>query len=126
MSSIYDQIGGQEALSAVVEDFYDRVLADPDLAVFFAGANLSRLKGRQVEFFAGALGGPDHYEGVTLKEAHRGRGIGQAQFDRVAGLLSDSLVDAGVPQHLVDQILAAVAPLAADIVSQPAKPMPQT
>ncbi|TVT00023.1 group 1 truncated hemoglobin, partial [Amycolatopsis bartoniae] len=117
MTSIYEQIGGQEAISAVVEDFYDRVLADEDLKVFFAGANLPRLKGRQVEFFAGALGGPDLYEGQSMKEAHRGRGIGQAQFDRVAGLLAESLRDAGVPRELVTQILTAVAPLAADIVS---------
>ncbi|NKQ53602.1 group 1 truncated hemoglobin [Amycolatopsis sp. K13G38] len=117
MTSIYDQIGGQEALIAVVDDFYVRVLKDADLAPFFAGANMNRLKGRQVEFFAGALGGPEHYVGQNMKEAHRGRGISQADFDRVAVLLAESLTDAGVPPHLVDQILAAVAPLAADIVS---------
>ncbi|MTD54652.1 group I truncated hemoglobin [Amycolatopsis pithecellobii] len=123
MTSIYDQIGGQEALSAVVDEFYIRVLADSELAPYFAGANLNRLKGKQVEFFAGALGGPDHYAGLSMRDAHRGRGIGQAQFDRVATLLSESLLDAGVPQNLVDQILAAVAPLAGDIVS-PTVPRP--
>lgn len=117
MTSVYDQIGGQEALTAVVDDFYIRVLADADLAPFFAGANMNRLKGKQVEFFAGALGGPDLYSGQNMREAHRGRGIGQPHFDRVAQLLSASLVDAGVPQDLVDQIIAAVAPLADDIVS---------
>ncbi|TNC26965.1 group I truncated hemoglobin [Amycolatopsis alkalitolerans] len=117
MTSIYDQIGGQEAITAVVDDFYLRVLADADLAPFFAGANMNRLKGRQVEFFCGALGGPDHYAGLSMREAHRGRGIGQAHFDRVATLLSDSLRQAGVPGPTVDQIIAAVAPLAGDIVS---------
>ncbi|WP_431877899.1 group I truncated hemoglobin [Amycolatopsis sacchari] len=125
MTTIYEQIGGEEALSAIVEDFYDRVLADPELRVFFAGANLNRLKGRQVEFFSGALGGPDHYEGLSMKEAHRGRGIGQDHFDRVATLLADSLRDAGVPPELVDRILAAVAPLATDIVSPAAAPAPR-
>ncbi|WP_236791356.1 group 1 truncated hemoglobin [Amycolatopsis sp. GM8] len=121
MTSIYDRIGGQEALSAVVEDFYTRVLADAELAPFFAGANMNRLKGKQVEFFAGALGGPDQYTGLNMREAHRGRGIGQPQFDRVATLLTVSLLEAGVPKELVDQIIAAVAPLAGDIVS-PAVP----
>src|SRR5262249_25726379 len=43
MSSIYKQIGEAAALEAVVEDFYDRVLADDELAGFFTGANMSRL-----------------------------------------------------------------------------------
>lgn len=59
MSSIYQQIGGGEALEAVVEDFYARVLADEELAGFFSGTNMARLKGKQVEFFAAALGGPE-------------------------------------------------------------------
>jgi hemoglobin len=45
--TIYDQIGGQEALEVVVADFYDRVLADSELAGFFSGTNMSRLKGKQ-------------------------------------------------------------------------------
>lgn len=118
-TSIYEQIGGQEALAAVVDDFYERVLADEDLRVFFNGANMNKLKGRQVEFFAGALGGPDVYDGPSMREAHRGRGIEQAHFDRVAVLLSDSLLDAGVPGETVEQIIAAIAPLAGDIVGRP-------
>ncbi|HVV14116.1 group 1 truncated hemoglobin [Amycolatopsis sp.] len=124
MTSIYDQIGGQEALTAVVDDFYDRVLADRELAVYFAGANMPRLKGRQVEFFAKALGGPDHYEGQSMRDAHRGRGIGRQDFDRVATLLAESLNAAGVPGHLVDQIIAAIAPLAPEIVAPPKLAVP--
>ncbi|TVT37145.1 group 1 truncated hemoglobin, partial [Amycolatopsis rhizosphaerae] len=102
MTSIYEQIGGQEALISVVDDFYVRVLADEELAPYFTGSNMSRLKGRQVEFFAAALGGPDLYDGLSMQEAHRGRGIDQKAFDRVAQLLAESLADAGVPGETVD------------------------
>ena len=117
MSSIYEEIGGQEALVAVVDDFYDRVLADPELATFFTGVNLRRLKGMQVEFFAGALGGPDQYHGRTMQEVHHGRGIAQNHFDRVAAHLHDALTAAGVPADTAGTIISTVAPLAADIVS---------
>ncbi|WP_020658136.1 group I truncated hemoglobin [Amycolatopsis benzoatilytica] len=117
MSSIYEQIGGEEALVAVVDDFYVRVLADPDLAPFFVGTSLPRLKGMQVEFFAVALGGPHEYRGRTMKEVHRGRGIEQRHFDLVAKYLIEALLAAGVPQPVVDQIVGAVAPLADDIVA---------
>ncbi|WAL64417.1 group 1 truncated hemoglobin [Amycolatopsis cynarae] len=120
MASIYEQIGGQEALIAVVDDFYERVLADPELAVFFTGSNMSRLKGKQVEFFAAALGGPEPYTGLSMKDVHRGRGIGRHEFDLVAKYLTESLIAAGVPQDLVDAIIGAVAPLSSEIVSSAA------
>jgi len=115
--SIYEQIGGQEALIAVVDDFYKRVLADDQLAPFFAGTNMSRLKGKQVEFFAAALGGPQEYSGLSMKDAHRGRGIGQVHFNLVATYLTESLSAAGVPDDIVQTIIGTIAPLSADIVS---------
>ncbi|WP_024799647.1 group 1 truncated hemoglobin [Nocardia sp. BMG51109] len=115
--TIYDQIGGHEAIEAVVEDFYVRVLADAQLAPFFSGTNMSRLKGRQVEFFAAALGGPEPYTGAPMKQVHQGRGITMDHFNLVAGHLTNALTDAGVPPELVAQIIAAIAPLADDIAS---------
>lgn len=117
MSTIYSQIGGHEALEAVVDDFYDRVLADPELAGFFTGTNMSRLKGKQVEFFAAALGGPDPYTGAPMRQVHQGRGITMHHFNMVAEHLSKSLTAAGVPAGTVDQIIAAIAPLSADIAT---------
>ena len=114
---IYDRIGGWEALETVVEDFYVRVLADEELRPFFAGINMSRLKGRQVEFFAAALGGPEPYLGASMKQVHQGRGITQYHFILVAGHLTEALAGAGVPAKLVSEILAVVSPLSADIVS---------
>jgi hemoglobin len=117
-ASIYDAIGGEPALVAVVDDFYGRVLSDAQLAAFFAGANMPKLKGRQVEFFAAALGGPDLYQGASMRQVHAGRGISQADFDRVAVHLTASLADAGVPAEIITEIVAAIVPLADDIVSR--------
>lgn len=115
--SIYEEIGGQEPLIAVVDDFYERVLADPELAAFFNGANMSRLKGLQVEFFVAALGGPDEYRGRSMPDVHRGLGANQRHFDLVATHLTDALIAAGVPRATVDRIIGTIAPLADDIVS---------
>lgn len=117
--SIYEQIGGREALETVVDDFYVRVLADEAASPFFTGTNMSRMKGRQVEFFAAALGGPDPYRGASMKQVHRGRGITRYHFDLVVGHLTAALTAAGVPSELVAQITAAVSPLADDIASNP-------
>lgn len=114
-SSIYERVGGHDALEAVVEELYARVLADETLRPFFLGTNMTRMKGRQVEFFSAALGGPDLYVGVSMKHIHRGRGITRGHFDLVAGHLTDALTATGVPADLRDQIITVVSSLADDI-----------
>lgn len=116
-TSIYEAIGGEPALVTVVDDFYGRVLADPQLAGFFAGVSMPKLKGRQVEFLAAALGGPDSYQGGAMADVHAGRGISQADFDKVASHLVAALTAAGVPGERITQIAGAITPLAGDIVS---------
>jgi hemoglobin len=116
-ATIYERIGGHEALEVVVEDFYVRVLADHQLSGFFAGTSMNRLKGKQVEFFAAALGGPEPYTGAPMKQVHQGRGITMHHFSLVAGHLADALSAAGVPPATVTDILGAIAPLAPEIVS---------
>ena len=116
-ATIYDRIGGHEAIEVVVEDFYARVLADDQLSGFFSGTNMNRLKGKQVEFFAAALGGPEPCTGAPMKQVHQGRGITMHHFSLVAGHLSDTLAAAGVPSAMVTEILSAIAPLAPEIAS---------
>jgi hemoglobin len=117
MPTIFDQIGGYDALEVVVADFYARVLSDDELGGFFTGTNMGRLKGKQVEFFAAALGGPEPYSGAPMRQVHQGRGITMHHFTLVANHLAASLRDAGVPAETVDEILAAIAPLSADIAT---------
>ena len=81
----------------MVEDFYVRVLADEQLSGFFTGTNMNRLKGKQIEFFAAALGAHEVYTGAPMKQVHQGRGITMLHFNLVAGHLADALAAAGVP-----------------------------
>ncbi|MFI0351163.1 group 1 truncated hemoglobin [Actinomadura sp. 9N407] len=115
--SIYESIGGEPALTAVVDDLYERILSDDMLKAFFVGMNRNRLKGRQVEFFGQALGGPMAYRGRAMKPVHLGLGIEQRHFDRVAEHLVAALAAAGVPAETIAEIAALVLPLADDIVA---------
>jgi len=76
---------------------------------------MNRLKGKQAEFFAAALGGPEPYTGAPMKQVHRGRGITMHHFNLVAGHLAEALAAARVPPATVTEILGAVAPLAPEI-----------
>src|ERR1700757_4012793 len=121
-ATIYDRIGGRGAIEVVGEDFYVRGLAGDQLCGVFSGTNMNRLKGKQVEFFADVLGGPQPYTGAPMKQVHQGRGITMRHFSLVAGHLADALAAAGVPPASVTEILCAVAPLAPDIASAETTP----
>jgi hemoglobin len=118
--SIYDSIGGGPAVRAAVDDFYARVLADPQLAPFFTDVDLQHLKAHQRAFIAAAIGGPEIYQGRDMAAAHAGLAITDADFDAVVGHLVDTLTGLGVPQETIGQIGGALAPLRGDIVTAPA------
>ena len=115
--SIYQRLGGKAAIAAALEEFYSRVLADPQLKGFFVGVDMKRLISQQRAFFTQALGGPARYRGPAMKQAHAHLPIEQKHFERVAAHLSGTLASLGVPGTLMDEVMAAVAPLAGEIVT---------
>ena len=117
--SLYERLGGKPAIAAAVDEFYVRVLADPELQPFFAKANIKWLKTRQAQFLTQALGGPAIYQGQDMRSAHAHLPIEARHFERVAGHLVGTLQTLEVPQPLIDEVIASVAPLAADIVNTP-------
>ena len=120
-ASLYETIGGHDALEVVVEDFYCRVLDDDHLAGFYAGSNMKCVKARQVEFLSAVLGGPGPYTGTPMRQVHEGRGITMHHFAMVAAHLADSLCAAGLHPDTITEILRAIAPLADEVASEDIK-----
>jgi hemoglobin len=115
--SLYDAIGGRAALVAAVDVFYRRVLADPELGPFFPAGVGERHRAYLTTFLGEALGGPRRYRGPDIAAAHRGLGISDVHFVRVAGHLVATLDELGVPRHLTDQIIGIVATLQPAVVT---------
>jgi hemoglobin len=115
--SIYQAIGGRAAVAAAVEGLYGRILADPALSRFFPGGVAAKHRAYVVTILGEALGGPERYRGPDLARAHRGLGIGHADFDRTALLLAETLDSLGVPGHLADDIVGIVAGLRPAVVT---------
>lgn len=120
-AALFDEIGGYDGLHVIVEDFYCRVLDDHQLAGFYAGADMKRVKAKQVEFLGTLLGGPGTYSGTSIPKAHQGRGITMHHFAMVTAHLADSLCAAGLHPDTITKILRAVAPLAGEIASDDVK-----
>ncbi len=116
-STIYDEIGGAPAVNAVVETFYQRLVADPDLMSYFDGRDMARLKAHQRALVTVALGGTsEEYNGRMMHPAHSGLAITHEAFDKVLGHLAAALDDVGVTDATSTRILAILQPLRTDVV----------
>lgn len=116
-NSLFNQLGGTKSVESVVEEFYKRVLADPELAPFFAKTNMKWLKLRQAQFFTQALGGPAIYKGKPMKESHAKMAVEERHFQKVAQHLAETLMSIGVSKAHIDEVLRLIVPLKVDIVT---------
>lgn len=118
--TLYDRVGGQQALPSIVEDLYRRVLADPLLEPFFRDVDIDRLKKKQTEFLTSVFDGPaDSFSGADLASAHHGRGIEREHFSAFVGHLAESLEEHDVAPQDVDQAITRVATYVDDITGRP-------
>ncbi|SDS12482.1 group I truncated hemoglobin [Actinopolymorpha singaporensis] len=117
--SDYDRIGGGPAVRAVVERFYELVLADADLAPFFVGVDMSGLKRHQALLISQVLGGPAEFTGRELRTAHAGLAITAEHFGAVVAHLVTALTEAGAPPEVIARVGAALGATEKDIVTQP-------
>ncbi|HET6370806.1 MAG TPA: chemotaxis protein CheA, partial [Nitrospiria bacterium] len=115
--TLYDRIGGREPIVEAVEGLYRRILADSELQGFFSSVDLNVLKAQQVLFLCQALGGPAEYRGPDMKTVHAHLRLGRRHFERVVACLIQTFQSLKVPQTIIDEVAALLAPLADEIVS---------
>ena len=116
--SLYDRLGGQPAITAVVDDFVGNVAADSRINGFFARTDIPRLKRLLVEQLCAGTGGPCTYTGRSMPEAHRGMHITDAQFGALVEDLQKSLNKFKVPEKEQSDLLAMLGPMKPSIVGQ--------
>jgi hemoglobin len=114
--SLYQRLGGKPAITAVVNDFVGNVARDNRINRFFANTDIPRLKRLLVQQICAGSGGPCVYEGRSMREAHRGLGVRNADFDALVGDLVKSLNKFNVPPREQRELLALLGPMRKDVV----------
>jgi len=126
--SLYERLGGEPAITAVVEDFVGRAAADPKVNFFrdgkFKGLDVARLKRLLVAFISQATGGPQKYTGRDMKETHKGMKIDHWEFEALSADLAASLDKFKVPAKEKKELLAIVGTTRKDIVEVKSEPGP--
>lgn len=109
--SLYDRLGGEDAIKATVVKMYEKILQDPQISHFFAETDMERLRRSQTAFVRMAFGGPDTYSGQLLENAHAKavkEGLNDNHFDSVKKHLGDAMTELGVANDLVEEALTTV------------------
>lgn len=109
--SLYEDMGGEPALRAVLRDLYDRLFDDVMIGFLFAGKDKDKLIEHQLWFTAKFLGGPSRYEGKSIPDAHAKVPILKGHFERRHHLLRQVLDAHAVPAHVRDEWLRVDASL---------------
>ena len=120
--SLYDRLGGYAGVSAVVDEFADRLFRDPKIEQFFAGMGddtRASFKQKNKNLVCAATGGPCKIISRNADVVHGGLGITSADFNVVAGHLKDVLVEFNVPEAEQDELFAIILSLKPAIVDRP-------
>ena len=114
--TLYDRLGGREAITAVVDDFVGRATADGRINATFARTDVPHLKAMLVEQVCAATSGPESYTGRSMHETHDWMGVTAGEFEALVGDLVATLDRFQVPASEQQELVGILGPLRGDIV----------
>lgn len=118
-ASAFERIGGAPTIRLAVDELYQLILDDPDLAGYFEDVELPRLKAHMADLLTKVLGGPDRYAGRDLEEGHRGLGITAEHYGKVGDHLIGLLERLGAPADIVAAVAETLQAVSDQIIERP-------
>jgi len=115
--TLYDRLGGRDAIASVVDEFYDRVLEDERVAYYFEDVDMQKQRAHQTQFISSVTGGPVEYSGAEMEAAHEGMGITPTEFDAIATHLDETLASFDVDEEDRRAVMEEVASYRPEIVT---------
>lgn len=109
--SLYERLGGYDAIAAVTEAFLPRLQSDDKLRRFWdnRGADgIEREKQLLIDFLSNAAGGPVYYAGRNMQLSHTGMGVDEEDWRRLVSHLAATLESFNVPKQEMDEVVAFV------------------
>jgi hemoglobin len=129
MMSLYERLGGLDAIRAVVDSFVARCAGDERINRKFQRTDIPRLKKMLVDQVCEATGGPCTYTGRGMRETHDGMEVTAGEFDALVEDLVATLDEFDVPKAEQDELLGLLGPMRGEIVEvespQTGTPLPE-
>lgn len=114
--TLFERLGGKEAITAVVDEFATRVLADSRINQKFAQSDPVRLKAQLVDQICAATKGPCQYTGRDMKSTHTNMGVTEGEFNALVEDLVGALDKFNVPETEKNELLGELGKMKGDIV----------
>ena len=117
--TLYERLGGYEAIAAVADDLLPRLRADAQLGRFWAHRGedgVKREKQLLIDFLCASAGGPLYYRGRDMRLCHRGMRISDGDWNVFLGHAAATLAKLQVPESEQRDVVAFVQGLKQDIV----------
>lgn len=127
--TVYDRLGGKQAVAAAVDIFYAKIVADDTIRRFFEGIEMKRQKAKQRMFLTMVFGGPVKYTGRDIATAHarlKDMGMAKEHFLSVAGHLESTLRELDVPEDLTREVMHHVSSYETEVLSGESHPPMKT
>ena len=118
-TTLYERLGGYDAICAVTNDLLPRLQADSQLARFWQHRGedgVKREKQLLIDFLCSSAGGPLFYTGREMKTSHQGMRISESDWSAFLGHLNATMDAFQVPQAEREEVMAFVQSTKADIV----------
>jgi len=117
--TLYERLGGYDAISAVVNDLLPRLMADSQLGRFWENRGedgINREEQLLIDFLCSSAGGPLLYTGRDNKTSHKGMGISESDWEKFIGHLNATLEKFQLPQQERSDVIGFIESTKADIV----------
>jgi hemoglobin len=108
IDNLYDLVGGNRTISAATERFYQRILEDDSLRLFFKRTDMAHLRSRQVMFISMLLGGRVYTGKDSAHALARSHGLNDAHFDMFLKHFRAALEDVGVKPENAEKVMSLV------------------
>jgi hemoglobin len=121
VSSLFEKIGGKDAVNAAVDIFYKKVLIDDRIKHFFDGIDMEKQRRKQILFLTYAFGGPNSYDGKDMRAGHAhlvAKGLNDSHFDAVLDDLGATLKELNVPDDLISEAAAIAESTRNDVLGK--------
>jgi len=115
-STLFERIGGEAKMRAVVNDFMVVVESDDRINFTFAETDLAKFKQLLYEQLCELTRGPCRYTGRDMRTAHAKLNIDDAMFNALAEDLYVAFERQHVPYRLQNEVVAMLAPMQRDVV----------
>jgi hemoglobin len=130
MVTLYERLGGLDAIRAVVDSFVARCAGDDRINRKFERSDIPRLKKMLVDQVCEAAGGPCTYSGRDMRATHDGMGVTAGEFDALVEDLVATLDEFDVPKAEQEELLGLLGPMRDEIVEiespETGRPLPET